>query len=77
MPSTAYTDASRVSRTRLDREAQLRRGIAAVNSKRTADAIAALNSIPSSASELRAEALFYLTQAYADGASVGHGAQHD
>ncbi|MDT4896800.1 MAG: soluble lytic murein transglycosylase [Acidobacteriota bacterium] len=46
-------------------EAQLRRGIAAVNSKRMADATAALNSIPSSAQELRAEALFYLTQAYA------------
>jgi soluble lytic murein transglycosylase len=46
-------------------EAQLRRGISAVNSKRTADAVAALNSIPSSANELRAEALFYLTQAHA------------
>lgn len=47
-------------------EAQLRRGISAVNSKRTADAVSALNSIPSSANELRAEALFYLTQAYAN-----------
>jgi soluble lytic murein transglycosylase len=47
-------------------EAQLRRGIAAVNSKRTADAVAALNSIPSSAEALRAEALFYLTQNYAN-----------
>ena len=36
-----------------------------MNSKRTADATAALNSIPSSAAELRAEALFYLAQAYA------------
>jgi tetratricopeptide (TPR) repeat protein len=48
-------------------EAQLRRGIAAVNSKRTADALSALNSIPTSAQDLRAEALFYLTQAYASG----------
>jgi soluble lytic murein transglycosylase len=46
-------------------EAQLRRGIAATNAKRTADATAALGSIPSSANELRAEALFHLTQAYA------------
>lgn len=46
-------------------EAQLRRGIAATNAKRTADAAAALGSIPTSAGELRAEALFYLTQAYA------------
>jgi soluble lytic murein transglycosylase len=46
-------------------EAQLRRGIAASNSKRAADATAALNSIPQSAQELRAEALFYLTQTYA------------
>jgi soluble lytic murein transglycosylase len=48
-------------------EAQLRRGIAAVNSKRTADALSALNSIPTSAQDLRAEALLYLTQAYAGG----------
>ncbi|HKR01452.1 MAG TPA: transglycosylase SLT domain-containing protein [Pyrinomonadaceae bacterium] len=47
-------------------EAQLRRGIAATNSKRSADAVAALNSVPSSAAELRAEALFYLTQNYAN-----------
>jgi soluble lytic murein transglycosylase len=46
-------------------EAQLRSGIAATNAKRTSDATAALNSIPSSAGELRAEALFYLSQAYA------------
>jgi len=46
-------------------EAQLRRGIAALNSKRTTDATAALSAIPSSAAQLRAEALFYLSQAYA------------
>jgi soluble lytic murein transglycosylase len=43
---------------------QLRRGIAASSAKRTADAISSLSNIPTSASE-RAEALFYLTQAYA------------
>jgi soluble lytic murein transglycosylase len=46
-------------------QAQLRRGIAAANAKRTADAVAALNSIPTSAGEVRAEALYYLAQAYA------------
>ena len=57
--------ASHASPTTARPEAQLRRGIAATNSKRTADATVALGSIPSSANELRAEALFYLTQAYA------------
>jgi soluble lytic murein transglycosylase len=64
--ATAYNDSfTRFPQTARP-EAQLRRGIAAVNAKRTADAAAALGSIPSSAPELRAEALFYLTQAYAN-----------
>jgi soluble lytic murein transglycosylase len=46
-------------------EAQLRRGIAAVSARRTADAVSALNSIPTSAAELRPEALYNLAQAYA------------
>ncbi len=47
-------------------QAQLRRGIAAVSIKRYADAAAALNSVPTSAGELRAQALYYLAQAYAN-----------
>lgn len=45
--------------------AQLHRVIAATGVKKTADAISALNAIPSSAGETRAEALYYLAQAYA------------
>jgi len=48
-------------------QAQLRRGIAAASAKRTADAISALNSVPTSAGETRAEALYYLAQTYARG----------
>ena len=44
---------------------QLRRGISAANAKKTAEAVAAFNSVPSSAGETRAEALYYLAQAYA------------
>ncbi|HWS99580.1 MAG TPA: transglycosylase SLT domain-containing protein [Pyrinomonadaceae bacterium] len=62
---TAYNDAFTRFPATARPEAQLRRGIAAVNARRTADASAALNSIPSSAAELRAESLFYLSQAYA------------
>jgi soluble lytic murein transglycosylase len=46
-------------------QTQLRRGIAASNARKTADAIAALNSVPTSAGETRAEALYNLTQTYA------------
>jgi soluble lytic murein transglycosylase len=63
--TSAYNDAFTRFPATARPEAQLRRGIAAVSSRRTADAVAALNSIPSSAAELRAEALFYLAQAYA------------
>ena len=44
---------------------QLRRGIAAYNIRKTPDAVAALTAVPTSAGELRAEALFYLAQTYA------------
>ena len=46
-------------------ENQLRRGIAAYNIRKTPDAVAALTAVPTSAGELRAEALFYLAQTYA------------
>ena len=46
-------------------ENQLRRGIAAHTARKTTDAVAALSRIPTSAGELRAEALFYLAQTYA------------
>ncbi|HEY0379209.1 MAG TPA: transglycosylase SLT domain-containing protein [Pyrinomonadaceae bacterium] len=62
---TAYNDAFTRFPATARPEAQLRRGIAAVSARRTADAVAALNSIPSSAAELRAEALSNLAQAYA------------
>jgi soluble lytic murein transglycosylase len=44
---------------------QLRRGIAASDARKTADAVAALNSIPTSAGNDRAQALYYLAQTYA------------
>ncbi len=46
-------------------EAQLRRVIAAASVRKVADAISALNTIPSSAGETRAEALYYVAQACA------------
>jgi soluble lytic murein transglycosylase len=62
--ASAYADAfARFHQTQTP-QAQLRRGIAASNAKRWPDAISALGGIPTSAEE-RAEALFYLTQAYA------------
>jgi soluble lytic murein transglycosylase len=44
---------------------ELRRGISATNARKTAEAVAALNRVPSSAGDLRAEALYYLAQNYA------------
>ena len=44
---------------------QLRRGIAAATQRKSAEAISALNAIPSSAGETRAEALYQLAQVYA------------
>ncbi|HYE64044.1 MAG TPA: transglycosylase SLT domain-containing protein [Pyrinomonadaceae bacterium] len=62
----AYTDAFTRFPGTADAQAQLRRGIAASNAKRTTDAVAALNSVHASAGEARAEALFYLAQTYAN-----------
>lgn len=44
---------------------QLRRGIAAYNARKMPEAVSALTSIPTSAGETRAEALYYLAQTYA------------
>jgi len=46
-------------------ESQLRRGIAAYTARKTTDAVLALNSVPASAGETRAQALSYLAQTYA------------
>lgn len=48
-----------------DARARLRQGTAFFNAKRYADAIAALNSVPSGANEARAEALLYVAQSQA------------
>jgi soluble lytic murein transglycosylase len=61
----AYTDAFTRFASVASANAQLRRGIAAMYAKRTADAITSLNSLPTSAGEMRAEALYYLAQTYA------------
>jgi soluble lytic murein transglycosylase len=45
-------------------ELQLRYGVASANVGRAADAVSALTSIPTSAGDVRAEALFQLAQAY-------------
>jgi soluble lytic murein transglycosylase len=62
---TAYTDAFAKFPATATNENQLRRGIAAYTLRKTPDAVAALNAIPTSAAETRAEALFYLAQTYA------------
>jgi soluble lytic murein transglycosylase len=46
-------------------EKQLHRIVAAASTKKTAEAVSALNAIPASAGETRAEALYYVAQAYA------------
>jgi soluble lytic murein transglycosylase len=46
-------------------QAQLRRGLAAFNARRSPDAVQALNAVPASAGETHAEALNYLAQNYA------------
>ena len=61
----AYTEAFARFPAAQKPQAQLRRGLAASNAKRWPDAVSSLNAIPTSADE-RAEALFYLTQAYAN-----------
>ncbi|MEP6569197.1 MAG: transglycosylase SLT domain-containing protein [Acidobacteriota bacterium] len=63
--SQAYSDAfSRFSVTATS-QAQLRRVIAATSVRKIPDAVSALNAIPASAAETRAQALYYLAQAYA------------
>jgi soluble lytic murein transglycosylase len=61
----AYADSFAKFPTTTNAQAQLRRGIAAAAAKKTADAINALNSVPTSAGETRAEALYNLAQTYA------------
>ena len=62
---TAYTDAFAKFPAIATNENQLRRGIVAFNLRKTPDAVTALSTIPTSAAETRAEALFYLAQTYA------------
>jgi soluble lytic murein transglycosylase len=61
----AYADAFAKFPGAVNSEAQLRRGIAAANARKTVDAISALNSVATSAGETRAEALYNLAQTYA------------
>ena len=61
----AYSDAFARFPNTASAEAQLRRVIAAANVRKTTDAVSALNAIPSSAGETRAEALYYVAQTYA------------
>ncbi|HEY0384677.1 MAG TPA: tetratricopeptide repeat protein, partial [Pyrinomonadaceae bacterium] len=63
--ANAYTDAFTRFPNTASAQSQLRRGTAAANAKRTTDAVAALGSVPTSAGETRAEALYYLSQTYA------------
>ena len=62
---SAYSDAFAKFPATATNENQLQRGIAAYSLRRTPDAVAALNAIPTSAAETRAEAMFYLAQTYA------------
>ncbi len=62
---TAYGDAFAKFPATATTENQLRRGIAAHNARKTPEAVSALNAIPTSAAETRAEALSYLAQTYA------------
>jgi soluble lytic murein transglycosylase len=65
--AAAYGDAFTRFPVTADTTAQLRRGIAAFNAGtgRLPEAVAALNAIPTSATDARVEALFYLVQAHA------------
>ncbi len=63
--SAAYADAFARFPNTASAEGQLRRVIAAANVRRIADAVSALNAIPASAGETRAEALYYVAQTYA------------
>jgi soluble lytic murein transglycosylase len=61
----SYADAFSRFPTTSTAKAQARRGIAASNAKLIADAVSALSSVPTSAGETKAEALYYLAQTYA------------
>ena len=61
----AYTDAFAKFPATATPQSRLRQGTAAFNARKTPEAIAALSAVPTSASETRAEALFYLAQSYA------------
>jgi soluble lytic murein transglycosylase len=63
--SQAYADAFARFPQSATPNTQLRRLIAATGVRKTADALSALNAIPASAGETRAEALYYVAQAYA------------
>src|SRR6185503_17976105 len=62
---TAYSDAFAKFPAAATTANQLRRGIAAYSARKTPEAVAALTAVPTSAGELKAEALFYLAQTYA------------
>jgi peptidoglycan lytic transglycosylase len=62
---TAFTDAFAKFPATATTENQLRRGIAAYSARKTTDAVSALTTVPASAGETRAEALFYLAETYA------------
>lgn len=63
--SQAYADAFAKFPAAANSQAQLRRVIAAASARKTADAVTALNAIPASAGQTRAEALYNVAQAYA------------
>jgi soluble lytic murein transglycosylase len=62
---TAYGEAFAKYPATATTEYQLHRGIAAYSIRKTPEAVSALMSIPTSAGELRAEAMYYLAQTYA------------
>ena len=61
----AYSDAFARFPASVNSQAQLRRVVSAASARKTADAASALNTIPSSEGQTRAEALSYVAQAYA------------
>ena len=63
--SQAYADAFARFPETATPKTQLRRVIAAISVRKTTDAVSALNSIPASAGETRAEALYYVAQGHA------------
>jgi tetratricopeptide (TPR) repeat protein len=62
---SAFTEAFNVFPATATPQNQLRRGIAAFNSRKFPEAVSALMTVPASAGETRAEAQLYLAQAYA------------